>query len=122
MAHVDNDLWRGVCTFYHKRSTNTPLRLGRIGFADGSANSPRNSRQGFPRCRAKRWKDQVCWRTHAERATDPADGIRLREFSEQIRTADNDQINEIAHLGELEVLMATYPDRTDASQYAPRRV
>ena len=36
-----------------------------------------------------------------------------------IRASDAAEINAIAHSGELEVLMATYPDRTTATQYAP---
>src|SRR5207249_8751491 len=36
-----------------------------------------------------------------------------------IRRADHAQINNIVHSGELEVLMATYPDRSWATQYAP---
>ena len=33
-------------------------------------------------------------------------------------TGEAAQVNEIAHSGELEVLMATYPDRAGATQYA----
>jgi starch synthase (maltosyl-transferring) len=43
----------------------------------------------------------------------------LRELSECIRTAENPQINNLAHSGELEVLMATYPDRSWSTQYSP---
>ena len=55
----------------------------------------------------------------ANRADDAADAARLRELAEMIRTGENAEINEIAHSGELEVLMATYPDRASATQYAP---
>src|SRR5207253_7828559 len=50
---------------------------------------------------------------------DPADATRLLEFSEQISDAANSEINAIAKSGELDVLMATYPDRSNATQYAP---
>ena len=36
-----------------------------------------------------------------------------------MRTGENAEVNRIAHSGELEVLMATYPDRSGATQYAP---
>ena len=55
----------------------------------------------------------------AARAATLEDAERLRQLAEEIRTQENGAINEIAHSGELEVLMATYPDRTNATQYAP---
>ena len=58
-------------------------------------------------------------RAAAQRAKEPADVARLLEFAEQISTAANSEINAIAQSGELEVLMATYPDRSNATEYAP---
>ncbi|PYJ68528.1 MAG: hypothetical protein DME76_12010 [Verrucomicrobia bacterium] len=55
----------------------------------------------------------------AKRARDKADAARLREFSEQIANGANSEIYAISQSGELEVLMATYPDRADATQYDP---
>src|SRR5205814_9342381 len=55
----------------------------------------------------------------AGRAHVADDSARLCELSECIRTADHAQINNIVRSGELEVLMATYPDRSWATQYAP---
>ena len=45
--------------------------------------------------------------------------MRLVAFSQNIRSSANEQINAIAQSPELEVLMATYPDRSNATQYAP---
>ncbi|PYL22434.1 MAG: alpha-1,4-glucan--maltose-1-phosphate maltosyltransferase, partial [Verrucomicrobia bacterium] len=55
----------------------------------------------------------------ANRARNRADSARLREFAEQIVTGANSEIYAIAQSGELDVLMATYPDRADATQYEP---
>jgi starch synthase (maltosyl-transferring) len=55
----------------------------------------------------------------AMRSQDPADSARLMELSERICTVGNSEVNDIAQSGELEVLMATYPDRSSATQYAP---
>src|SRR5207244_7482232 len=55
----------------------------------------------------------------ARRAQQPVDAARLLGFAEQICTGANSEINAIAHSGELEVLMATYPDRSSATQYTP---
>ena len=55
----------------------------------------------------------------AGRARDRSDATRLLEFSEQIATRANSQINAIAKSGELEVLMATYPDRSNGTEFIP---
>ena len=56
----------------------------------------------------------------AKRARDRADcGAVAANFPEQISTAANSEIYAIAQSAELEVLMATYPDRSDATQYVP---
>ena len=55
----------------------------------------------------------------SRRARDRADRKRLQEFSQQISTGANSEIHAIAQSGELEVLMATYPDRSASTQYDP---
>ena len=55
----------------------------------------------------------------AGRARDRSDATRLLEFSEQIASRANSQINAIAKSGELEVLMATYPDRSNGTEFIP---
>jgi starch synthase (maltosyl-transferring) len=55
----------------------------------------------------------------ARRAYDYNDAARLLELSQGIAAGDPAEINAIAQSGELEVLMATYPDRSVATQYSP---
>ena len=55
----------------------------------------------------------------ADRAANFADADRLRDLANLIRAGDPAEVNEIAHSGELEVLMATYPDRASSTQYGP---
>src|SRR5206468_10718383 len=55
----------------------------------------------------------------AKRARDRTDRKRLLELTRQISTGSNSEIHAIAQSGELEVLMATYPDRSAATQYDP---
>src|SRR5207245_11155918 len=55
----------------------------------------------------------------AGQARDRADRERLLEYFEQISTSANSEIYAFAQSGELEVLMATYPDRSNAAQYDP---
>src|SRR5437762_731052 len=44
---------------------------------------------------------------------------RLCEIAEAVRTKVPAEVDQLVHSGELEVLMATYPDRTGATQWAP---
>src|SRR2546429_6081404 len=67
-----------------------------------------SSRRRHTRC-SRDWSSDVC----------SSDLARLLNFSEQISTAANSEIYAIAQSAELEVLMATYPDRSDATQYEP---
>src|SRR5256714_5610347 len=55
----------------------------------------------------------------ADRAANFADADRLRELAKAVRAGEPAQVNQIAHSGELEVLMATYPDRGSSTQYGP---
>ena len=59
------------------------------------------------------------WKRPPVATRDGADSARLREFAGQIANGTNSEIYAVTHSGELEVLMATYPDRADATQYQP---
>ena len=54
MVFVDNDRWRGVCTFTTRPFTNTPSKPGPIHSAVGSRSLPKNLKPGSLICGAKR--------------------------------------------------------------------
>ena len=119
MSFVDNDRWRGVCTFYETGTYEYTSEAWTDTFTGWQREFAKKFQGGIVSLMSEALEGAALLEAAAQRANDAVDAARLRELSQQIRTADNTEINAIAHSGELEVLMATYPDRSDATQYAP---
>jgi starch synthase (maltosyl-transferring) len=119
MAHVDNDRWRGVCTVYENAIYEYTVEAWTDTFRGWQHEFATKFEAGIASLRSETLEGAALLDEAANRADDAADAVRLRELAEMIRASENAEINEIAHSGELEVLMATYPDRASATQYAP---
>ena len=119
MAHVDNDRWRGVCTLYENAIYEYTVEAWTDKFRGWQHEFSTKFEAGIENLRSEALEGAALLDEAAARAATLADAERLRQLAEEIRTQENEAINEIAHSGELEVLMATYPDRTNATQYAP---
>jgi starch synthase (maltosyl-transferring) len=119
MSFVDNDRWRGVCTLYDEAVHEYTVEAWTDTFRSWQGEFAKKFESGISDLRSEALEGAALLEAAARRARDRADAARLREFSEQISTAANSEIYAIARSGELEVLMATYPDRSTASEYAP---
>src|SRR5207245_7657370 len=119
MIFVDNDRWRGVCTLYDEAVHEYTVEAWTDAFRSWQSEFAKKFEGGISDLRSEALEGAALVEGAARRARDQADAARLREFSEQISTAANSEIYAIAQSGELEVLMATYPDRSAAAQYAP---
>ena len=119
MAHVDNDRWRGVCTFYENATYEYTVEAWTDTFRGWQHEFAAKFEAGIVNLRSETLEGAALLDEAANRADDATDAARLRDLAATIRAAENAEINEIAHSGELEVLMATYPDRAGATQYAP---
>ncbi len=119
MAHVDNDRWRGVCTLYENAIYEYTVEAWTDKFRGWQHEFSTKFEAGLENLRSEALEGAALLDEAAARAATLADAERLRQLAEEIRTQENEAINEIAHSGELEVLMATYPDRANATQYAP---
>jgi starch synthase (maltosyl-transferring) len=119
MRFVDNDRWRGVCSFFESGLYEYTVEAWTDTFRGWQDEFTKKFEAGVPNLTSEALEGAELMEAAAQRAHIPEDTERLREFSECIRTADNAQINELIHRGELEVLMATYPDRSGATQYVP---
>jgi len=119
MIFVDNDRWRGVCTLYDEALHEYTVEAWTDTFRSWQGEFAAKFEAGITALRSEAMEGAALVEAAAQRARDRADAARLLEFSEQISTAANSEINAIAQFGELEVLMATYPDRSNATQYAP---
>jgi starch synthase (maltosyl-transferring) len=119
MAFVDNDRWRGVCTLYDEAIHEYTVEAWADTFNSWQQEFAKKFEGGISDLRSEALEGAAVVKGAMGRARDRADAARLREFAEQIASGANSEIYEIAQSGELEVLMATYPDRTDATQYEP---
>ncbi len=119
MALVDNDRWRGVCTVYENATYEYTVEAWTDTFRGWQHEFAAKFEAGIANLRSETLEGAALLDEAANRAADATDAARLRELAGIIRAAENAEINEIAHSGELEVLMATYPDRASATQYAP---
>ncbi|MDQ6624128.1 MAG: DUF3416 domain-containing protein, partial [Verrucomicrobiota bacterium] len=119
MTHLGNDRWRGVCSLYRNTTYEYTVEAWADTFAGWQHEFAAKFKAGIADLTSEALEGAVLIEQASRRAYEPADARRLCELSEIIRTSENAQIDEIAHSGELEVLMASYPDRSAATQYAP---
>src|SRR5437899_3644814 len=119
MNFVDNDRWRGVCTLYDQAIHEYTVEAWTDTFRSWQSEFVKKFEGGISDLRSEALEGSAIVESAAKRARDRADAARLREFSTQISGAASSEIYAIAQSPELEVLMATYPDRSDATQYAP---
>ena len=119
MIFVDNDRWRGVCTLYDQAIYEYTVEAWTDTFRSWQQEFAKKFEGAISDLRSEALEGAAIVKAAASRARDRADSARLHEFAEHIVTGANSQIYAIAQSGELEVLMATYPDRADATQYEP---
>jgi starch synthase (maltosyl-transferring) len=119
MNFVDNDRWRGVCTLYDETIHEYTVEAWTDTFRSWQAEFAKKFEAGISDLRSEALEGAALVEAAAKRARDRADRKRLLELSRQISTGANSEIHAIAQSGELEVLMATYPDRSAATQYDP---
>ena len=123
MVFVDNDRWRGVCTLYDEAIHEYTVEAWTDTFRSWQREFTKKFEAGISALLSEAFEGAALVQEAAERARlarrDGHDAARLLEFAEQISTGANSEINAIAQSGELQVLMATYPDRSDATRYAP---
>src|SRR5438094_8320219 len=119
MSFVDNDRWRGVCTLYDEAIHEYTVEAWTDTFRSWQSEFEKKFEAGVSDLRSEAMEGAAIVEAATKRARDRADRKRLLELSRQISTGANSEIHAIARSGELEVLMATYPDRSAATQYDP---
>jgi starch synthase (maltosyl-transferring) len=119
MAYIDNDRWRGVCTLYDIAIYEYTVEAWTDTFRGWQQEFAAKFSAGISELRSEALEGAALLEAASRRARDRADSTRLVELSRRMRKAGNAEINEIAQSRELEVLMATYTDRGNATDYAP---
>ncbi len=119
MTQIENDRWRGVCTLYKNTTYEYTVEAWADSFAGWQHEFAAKFKAGIEDLRSETLEGAAFVEAAARRADNVLDAERLRAISEAIRAGEPKQVNTIAHSGALEVLMATYPDRSASTQYAP---
>jgi starch synthase (maltosyl-transferring) len=119
MNFVDNDRWRGVCTLYDEAIHEYTVEAWTDTFRSWQVEFAKKFEAGISDLRSEALEGAALVEGAAKRARNRADRKRLLEFSQQVSTGANSEVHAIAQSGELEVLMAPYPDRAAAAQYDP---
>ncbi|PYL64815.1 MAG: alpha-1,4-glucan--maltose-1-phosphate maltosyltransferase [Verrucomicrobia bacterium] len=119
MAYIDNDRWRGICTLYDSAIYEYTVEAWTDTFRSWQREFVAKFEARVSRLTSEALEGAALLKAASQRAHDPADSARLLQLSQQIGAAENAEIKAIAESGALEVLMATYPDRSGATQYAP---
>ena len=119
MSLVENDRWRGVFVVNDVATHEYTVEAWIDTFRGWEHEFTTKFKAGIEDLQSEILEGAALLEAAAQRAHIPKDSARLLEFAKTMRTGDNAQVNRIAESGELAVLMATYPDRSTATQYAP---
>src|ERR1700736_5473125 len=109
MSFVDNDRWRGVCSFYEIGVFEYTVEAWADKFRSWADEWTKKFEAGISNLTAEALEGAGLIESASKRAHVTEDSGRLRELSECVRTADNPQIHNIRAGREVEVLVATYP-------------
>src|ERR1700730_18207557 len=96
MAFIDNDRWRGVCTFYENAIYEYTVEAWTDTFRGWQREFTTKFEAGISTLTSEALEGAALLEAAAQRAQEPSDAVRLREFSQDFRTSDNAQINAIA--------------------------
>ncbi|MGI8481546.1 MAG: alpha-1,4-glucan--maltose-1-phosphate maltosyltransferase [Chthoniobacterales bacterium] len=118
MTHVDNDRWRGACALYENAIYEYTVEAWSDAFRGWQQEFAAKFEAGILELRSESLEGAALVDAAAQRA-DPADAERLQEIAGKMRTGLPVETNAIGHSGELDILMGTYPDRSEATQYGP---
>jgi len=119
MAHLDNDRWRGVCTLYQNATYEYTVEAWTDKFRGWQHEFAAKFEAGLTNLGSETLEGAALLDEAAQRAGNATDRERLAELAAVMRSSEPAAVNAIAHEGELEILMATYPDRFNATQYGP---
>jgi starch synthase (maltosyl-transferring) len=119
MAYIDNDRWRGICTLYDIAIYEYTVEAWTDTFRGWQREFTAKFGAGISELRSEALEGVALLEAASRRARDRTDSARLLELSRRMCKAGTAEINKIAQFRELEVLMASYADRDNATHYAP---
>jgi len=118
MKPLGNDRWRGIFSVYENATYEYTVEAWTDVFAGWKHEYAAKFEAGLADLTSETLEGVALLAATAKRTRGP-DAKRLREFAEKMRNGSNPEVNRVAQLGELEVLMKTYAARYGATQYSP---
>ena len=119
MAYIDNDRWRGLCPLYDIAIYEYTVEAWTDMFLGWQREFTAKFGAGISELGSEALEGAALLEAASRRARDRTDSARLIELSRRMCKAGTAEINKIAQSRELEVLMATYADRDNATHYLP---
>src|SRR5882724_3455808 len=95
MAFIDNDRWRGACTFYHNAIYEYTVEAWTDTFRTWQREFVAKFETGVSSLTSETLEGAALVEAASRRARNRADAARLIELSQQIRTAENAEVNAI---------------------------
>ena len=93
MTFVDNDRWRGACTFYTNAIYEYTVEAWTDTFRGWQHEFSKKFEAGIADLTSEALEGAALLEQASERAHDSADATRLLELSELIRTSENEQVD-----------------------------
>ncbi|MEP7071919.1 MAG: alpha-1,4-glucan--maltose-1-phosphate maltosyltransferase [Verrucomicrobiota bacterium] len=119
MEFIENDRWRASCTFYENATYEYTVEAWTDFFQGWRHEFSTKFEAGVTPLLSEALEGAAIIEQAAQRARVARDTKRLRQIGETIRNAPPGEVDAVARSGELEILMATYPDRSAATQWGP---
>ena len=110
MIYIDNDRWRGVCTFYENAVYEYTVEAWTDTFRGWQREFTTKFEAGISSLTSEALEGAVLLEAASQRARDPADAARLLEFARDIRVSDAAEIGRARRPdGDLSRSIGRYP-------------
>ncbi len=119
MSPLVNDRWTGTCSFFDNTTYEYTIEAWTDVFASWQHEFRKKYAGGLTELTSEKLEGAAIVEAAAGRAAGTLDEDPLREFAARIRAGEPEEVDAVGHFTELEALMATWPDRSAATEYAP---
>jgi starch synthase (maltosyl-transferring) len=117
MTPLVNDRWRATCSLFENATYEYTLEAWGDTFCSWQHEFRKKFEGGVPDLASETIEGAHFVAAAAERAAGTPDAERLDEIAKKIESGTPMEVDQIAHWTELEALMASWPDRSQATEY-----
>jgi len=117
MTSLVNDRWHATCSLFENATYEYTIEAWGDTFRSWQHEFRKKFEGGVPDLSSETIEGAHFVAAAAERAAGTTDAERLMEIAKRIETGTPAEVDQIAHWTELEALMASWPDRSQAAVY-----